>query len=185
MHELSIVKNKLINNELNPGESLKWWSEPSPAAYARKGLIFAIAGLPFVAFIIFWILGAAKGIRFGGVSITFALFGLLPLVISLGITLYPVWLYYKAKNIFYAVTNERAIIFDGIYNCKIHSFRGSDLDNCVRKQKLDGSGDISFQSMFYGDDPEGRPKFRIVGFFGIKNVKEVERMLDELRNNSE
>ena len=108
----------------------------------------------------------------------FPLFGLPFLLVGLGIMLLPVWAWRGAKKTVYAISNERLII---IAPGSVSSFEPDEIDNLVRRERPDGSGDVIFRRdrMFARAARRGsRTRVRRDGFFGIPEVRRVE---DEIR----
>jgi len=130
MNQVSTDKRKLIENELNPDESLRWCAEPDPIQHAKKGIPLSLKGLIFTAFAAFWMFAAAgfnMPFSSGARSGLFPLFALPFILAGLFMLLAPLWNYMKAKKTVYAVSTKRAVIFEGIFNISIRSFKGKDL----------------------------------------------------------
>jgi hypothetical protein len=120
----------------------------------------------------------------------FPLFGLIFLVVGVGMVLSPFWAAYRARGTVYVVTDRRAIIFDGGWSTHVRSFGPGDLESVERRQRGDGSGDIILAREHYyvqghysgspgrgGHYVPGGWRTREIGFFGIAQVKYVEQLL--------
>src|SRR5437879_374149 len=101
-----------------------WSARASPWAYARNRLKSFWVGVLFTAFAVFWTWGA-----FGGFSkhdqrtpVFFAFSGFMFIAFGLCILLSPIFALWKARRVFYIVTDRRAIIFEKIWSLKIQSF---------------------------------------------------------------
>lgn len=186
MQNISTEKRKLVETEMESGESLRWIGEPKPSRIAWKGLPITLFGIPFTAFSVFWIFMAADGINAGedmGAFRFFPLFGIPFLLIGIGMLLAPLWLYLRSKKSVYAITSKRAIIFEGLFSFSIRSFKENKLNKLERRQKADGSGDIIFFKEIAESSGGTRNKGhhqKEIGFFGIPEVKTVEKILNKI-----
>lgn len=205
------TKNLLVS-ELAPGEVLRWVGRPNPKGSWFPGLfaIFPfIFGLFFFGFAVFWTVMAMNGP--GGL---FAFFGIPFMLAGLGVMSSPFWMRFRmrkaAQKTVYAITDQRAIIFDGGYygdsgistvlasamtmglrragSTSIRSFRPHQLTNISRNQSDDGSGDVLFGQMPVPIVVDSRMNqyqhyqqpMPRDGFYSIPDVKEAELMLQEL-----
>jgi hypothetical protein len=50
-----------LNNELEPGERVEWMDQPIATRRARATISTVLFGIPWTAFSIFWMWGAARG----------------------------------------------------------------------------------------------------------------------------
>jgi hypothetical protein len=133
----------------------------------------------------------------------FPLFGIVFVVVGLGMLCSPLWMIHKARTTAYLVTDRRAIIFQGGWSTHVRSFGPSALGQLERREKGDGSGDIilakeahytegHYTAGYYSGTPgrgghyvpgswmPGRWSTKEIGFFGIPQVKHVEQLLREL-----
>ena len=172
---------EIISSEIERGEKVLWAGQPDPARFARKSLPIVIFGIPWTAFALFWVAGAAgfKIPDFNKGWDLFPLFGVPFVLIGLGMLSAPQWLKRKARNTAYVVTDKRAVIFEGGRNTAIRSFGPEALEDLKRTQRADGSGDIAFcaRNPFQNQDTRG---VMDVGFFGIAEVKHVEDLLRDI-----
>ena len=171
----------LVEYELADGEELIWAAQPDPRRFALKSLPIVLFGIPWTAFILFWIAGASgfKIPDFSEGSDFFPLFAIPFLLIGLGMLSAPFWMMRKARRTAYVITERRAIIFEGGWSMKIRSFGPEDLQDLRRRQRRDGSGDVVFaQEVSYSS--KGHRQSTDIGFFAIPDVKEVEDLLEEI-----
>lgn len=180
-----------INQELKRGEVVRWAGQPNlekfiSTAKAGRFLIWLFF-IPWTAFSMFWIAGAA-GFKIPDFSepsfqLFFPLFGLPFLFIGIcGLALpfwLPVYLKNKAANIIYVITNLRAIIVDGDKSIKYKSYYPRQLQNMERTENPDGSGNITLTKNT--DTETGINKnLKADSFLAIENVKKVASLLEDL-----
>lgn len=227
--DLAVLPDDLdqtVRAELEPGERLVWLQQPSGRsplpwfAYAP-----ALFGIPFTAFAVFWMVAAGWGVWGGGAVgpkapngnagpfVLFPLFGLPFVFVGLGMLSGPFWIRRRmrrsAAQTAYAITDRRAIVFDGGYQAsrlshpmgtiagplghrsgdlRIQSYAPEQLARRERVQNRDGTGDILFGDS--GATP-GLPsvvgQFATMmlpglrsGFYSIADVKQVDDLLRDL-----
>ena len=99
-----------LDNLLNQGEVILWRGKPVKKAFILSGLTSIPFGLIFLAFSIFWMWGAASA----GAPGFFTLFGLLFVLVGLGLTFGPtLWQFMRSQNTEYMITNKRIITQTG------------------------------------------------------------------------
>ncbi len=159
-----------IRQELRAGESLRWAETPKPKFFTSSTLPMVLFAIPWTAFSIFWMCGAAgfKVPDFSGPGSFFPLFGLPFFFIGMGMLLSPLFHYRRMKKTIYAVTNYRALIISST----IRSFYKNELGSIVRKNRRDGRGDVIFSSEVHSSR-NGTHRVDI-GFINITNPREVE-----------
>lgn len=168
-----------LQNELDAGETLLWQGAPDPARLAQRNLWQAAFGGCFTCFALFWMGGAffissmiagATGWR---LLSAFPLFGLIFLVVGLGLLFSPLTAMKRGSSTVYAVTDRRLIVLE---SGKVLSYSPSDLQTLERRDTPDGRGDLVFQRRT-SYSSEGHSSVREIGFFGIPNPREVERLV--------
>jgi hypothetical protein len=105
----------------------------------------------------------------------------------------PVWAFRQAMRTTYAITSKRAMILIPGRTDSVETFAPRDLQWIRLKEGRNGAGDLGFKSVqirptwwewrFICYRPE--PKFDDVGFFGISNAREVERLLRDTFHQTE
>jgi hypothetical protein len=202
-HELPPEIRDRARSELRSGERMLWVGQPRPNRFARQSIPVVLFGIPWTAFSIFWV-AAASGILFGGFgqnngeangfgafAVCFPLFGLPFVLIGLAMLSSPYWLWRQAKRTIYAVTDQRAILwnpstFGGV---EVRSYGPEWLGKIIRNDYSDGSGDLIFEEVTtIGRDSDGHRTTHIkkLGFMGIKDVRKIEELLRKgMRTNIE
>ena len=168
----------IAEREMRTGERLIWADRPvAPARQMLAMLPVTLFGMVFAGFAVFWIAAAASTTSNAGVFSFFPLFGLPFLLVGLGIMLLPVWAWRGAKKTVYAISSERLLI---IARGSVSSFEPDEIDNLVRRERSDGSGDVIFRRDYVRTRSRrgSRTRVRRDGFFGIPEVRRVE---DEIR----
>ena len=170
-----------IQLELKPGEAVIWAGQPNPAKYMRQGFWLWLFFIPWTAFALFWMAGAA-GFKFPDFSRgqdLFPLFGIPFVLIGLGGLSSPYWLRRKAANIIYVITDQRALTLEGSRSYTARTYYPDQLRNITRKEHPDGSGDLVLETARYKDS-DGDAGKRENGFFAIAQVRRVEQLLEQL-----
>jgi hypothetical protein len=170
-----------VDAELEPGESIQWIDMPISQYFTSSSIGAFLFGIPWTAFAIFWTFGAAgfKIPDFKEGSDLFPLFGLPFILIGFGMLSSPFWTYRKSFKTVYAITDRRAITFEGGWALTIRSYPPDKLGDIYRKEKKNGSGDVIIWRNAWHDS-EGDSQSEELGFLRILNPKEIETMLKKL-----
>jgi hypothetical protein len=169
------------------GERILWSGSPERWAYARKYWKQALFGIPFTAFAIFWTyqvghIPEKAGHSPGGFMEFGTLWGLMFVAVGLSILLSPFYAAWSARNVFYVVTERRAIIFEKTFQLKIRSFNATLLTGYERVSTGGRSGSIIFQRTI---ERSGRGTKTVeVGFIGLPDYAPAEQALDKLASRS-
>jgi hypothetical protein len=160
---------------------------PRPILFTGAALGAFLFAIPWTLFALFWICGAA-GFQIPqqfGLGLLFPLFGVPFVLIGIAMLCTPLLVRRNLKKTVYAITDRRAIIFDGGFrSTNILSFTPSQLHKLRRKEKSNGYGDIVFDE--YAPTEHERETARSPNlvptdsFLNISQAKEVERLLKEL-----
>lgn len=176
-----------IDRELEPGELIKWVDQPVPRFFTAYSTLTFLFGIPWTAFAISWMWGAL-GFRWSRFD-CFPLFGIPFVLIGFWMLSSPIQVWYEAHQTAYIITDKRAILIEGgITGTTIRSYLPSEFGDVHRRENNDGTGDaiIKIQLVTHSStDADGYPsgettREKKIGFMGIRNPKEVERMLKEL-----
>jgi hypothetical protein len=168
-----------VRTELTAGERLLWSGRP------RTGVIFRLAdgfnllfGIIWLCFVSYWLFFAYQS----GASILFMAFGLPFLLVGLYMTVGRlVTDALQRKKMVYAVTNQRVIILQGIWNRSVHSLNLRSLPETQLITRSDGSGSIFFgQAATYGRYFRTSGRMGALGltaFETIPNVRSVHEII--------
>jgi len=105
-------------------------------------------------------------------------YGIPFVLIGFGMLSAPFWMRRSAKRTIYTITDLRAIIVQGTFSAHtVTSYYPADILHLSRKQRANGTGDLCF--CFRGKSENESSSEQ--GFMNIRNVKEVERLLQELK----
>jgi hypothetical protein len=162
------------------GEHLLWWGRPSAGRLALQALPASIFGIPFTAFAVFWMWGAAGGLSgergASGPGLLFPLFGLPFVAVGLGLLLSPLLALWTARRTLYAVTSGRVLVVRVGRSRKVDRHPLPDERLLSRTQRPDGSGDLVVAKSEVATN-RGRTALRTVTFVGIPEVARVERIV--------
>jgi hypothetical protein len=176
---------ELVKDRLTDGETIRWIDMPIPHFFSLGSSIAFVIGIYLVAVsVVFLYVATAVGMRHPEpmpehehqMMIAFALIPYL--LFALPFLSVPLWTYRKTKRTVYAITNLRAITVQGIFSTlTVASYYPTDLGNLSCKQRANGTGNLVFKI-------DGGCFFWSIrrGFWNIRNVGNVERMMQELKN---
>ncbi len=184
-------QRSLIQRELDPDEGLLWFGSPLPARVAAQEKSTRIVGIIGAAFIVFWLCvvgfigcgSSAVGAPaiFSLVPIVMFLFGVAGLVFVLRFAGAPARAAAQAQNTIYAVTDKRLIVL--ISGQSARSYGPRDIERVERRDTPDGRGDVIFarerslSTSHHDGHPHTQQWSKDLGFFGIENPREVERLI--------
>lgn len=182
-----------VRSELDERERLVWAEQPRVGRFVRQSIPIVLFGIPFTAFALFWITSAWV-MMFGfpwsdrpsqGPGLPFDLlpyFGIPFVLVGLGMLASPLWYWAQASRTCYALTNRRAIVWQGglFGGLTVRSYGAEALDKTTRTEYPDGTGDLVLEQIVeVGTDSEGHRTTRTIrhGFIAIGNVKEIEKLV--------
>jgi hypothetical protein len=185
MNQMGVIARELedkVKRELESGERILWMEQPIPRYFTAMSTGAFLFAIPWTAFAVFWMCGAA-GFKLpdfskGGFGL-FPLFGLPFVLIGIGMLSTPLWVYRRAFKTVYVITDRRAITFDAGWKTTIRSYAPAQLQNIHRKEKRDGSGDVVLGQRVWSGS-QGRQQTQDLGFLNIRDPKTVEQMLRQL-----
>jgi len=185
----------VMEKQLRSGETLIWADRPVDLlAHAKSIVVQSIFGIPFLAFSVFWTYSAmdiTSGIDSGGDGIgniigsVFPLFGLVFVVIGLGLVLSPVWAALKARRLVYGATDQRLMIRNELPTTSLRSFPLVDLGPLERQGAEDGPGTIYFAKDVKSNNNSRGVSVIKVGFIGINDPMRLEQEIENLRKKSQ
>jgi len=87
---------------------------------------------------------------------------------------------FKTKPVtIYLITNLRAVVLTGKEFHSVASYLPNQLINTIRTENEDGTGDLLFKKERQIDE-SGDVIMHLHGFFGVQNVRQVERHIIDL-----
>ena len=183
-----------VESELAEGERLVWVGQPLPGLYRLRSIPLAFVGIFFVGFGLLWLtltgamalVGAgaagqadpAAGVGVGGFMGCFALAGLFPLAVGIGLVTSPLWMGSMARKTLYALTDRRAIIFEPqlFRTVQVRSYTAAGLGALARVERGDGSGDLVFEEYTTRGSNNTTATTRR-GSLAVANVHQVEGLI--------
>ena len=115
----------LVDRELVDGEELIWTGQPRPSRFAIRSLPIVLFGIPWTAFSLFWICGAAgfKPPDFTGPMDLFPLFGVPFVLIGIGMLASPLWMVRKARAFADEIPQESVDFLEDRYQVRLLDVR--------------------------------------------------------------
>jgi len=176
----------LVQKELEPGESFLWVGRPAPGRSALQSLPILLFAIPWTGFAVFWVVGAASmGMPTSAPSSWqyFPLFGVPFILVGLGMLSVPYWVYRTATRTVYGISDRRILVIQARGTRSVQSYPADRIAGVRRRERSDGSGDL-FVTVAAGGSGPPNPLAPNVGgatvtFYGIANVKEVDRLIRE------
>ena len=183
-----------IENELHPGEFIRWAEQPIPRFFTASSIGILLFGIPWTSIFILLIWGALTDLRFNlpdpreglqlhpqglGSLILFTPF----LLIGCRMLSDPFWVWHDAQNSAYLVTDKRAISIRFGWPTTIRSYLPDQLKDMHRTERADGTGDVIF-SILLRKNSDGPDYYEKIGFSGVRNPREVENILKHLAQNN-
>lgn len=173
-----------LSYELDASERAIWTGQPDANRVFTRALPHSFLSIFVLAFALFWVWMASTPLRAGlgtGTvqidSVLFPLFGLILVVVGVLGVASPWTEQAKAPRTFYALTNRRALICVAGEKKTVKSILPGEF-SLMRRDLPDGKGDVILKREVRGS---GKTRRTIeIGFFGIADAREVERMAREL-----
>jgi len=171
-----------LGEELEPGERLLWTGQPDPRQPARAAIPAVLFGIPWTLFSIFWVAMAAGAMSHSNIGLLgwgFPLFGVPFVLVGFGMLSSPYWAARSATNTAYAITDRRAITLT-LKNKGRHvdQWVPQNVSDLERTEKANGSGNLTLLKRM-GKDSDGDACVNKKEFFGIPDVRRVERLIRE------
>ena len=171
---------ELVNAELADGETIRWTEQPAPALFSDETVVVFLWGL-VILFIMNFVWSVGDQFRedvYGNLLVASA-WALVSWLVENG----------RARHTVYIVTNVRAIIAYVIpmHPRRLHttSYYLSELSYLFREQKRKGKGNLYFRAESWFSIPRLSPGYYRQGFLNIRNVREVDRLIQELKGTKE
>lgn len=186
MIDLPMDLQQKLRDELKANEKTIWAGQPDPNEMMKQAFKSYFIFIPMTLFVLFWMYGAS-GFKmptfnfengFDLLSIVFPLFGLPFLMVAVWGLTSPVWAKRKAANTVYAITNQRLLSLNFDKATKVESYYPKDVKQLERTEKADGSGDLLLAKNEYRDSEGDLHRETQIGFYAVKDVKNVERIVE-------
>lgn len=187
-----------FRNELGNGEYIIWAGQPVPKIFNRSDIFLIPFSIVWSGFAVFWEIMAFFAFRqtTTGMGIIFPIFGLPFVLIGLYL-LFGRFIYRSLKNkrTFYALTNQRVMVLHTLFGKNLRTQLLNQIPALNKSVNSNGIGSITFgdtplvySSMFENSSirPYGN-RYRYgntMGFFNIKDVDDVYRMINDQRKPS-
>lgn len=173
-----------ISNVLRPDEGVTWIGRPIAGLYVRRYVPLYLFGIAWFGLAIYVMAGMStatsrRGERAVVPSLMVAGASSLLAVGVLGV---PLLAWRKAKRTCYALTNQRAIIFDPYWwsGAEVHAFEPADLISMRGNVRFaNGRGDLVFDQVEHVQSDD-HTVILDRGFLSIENVKRVEEAVREM-----
>lgn len=181
--DLPMHLREAIETERESGEQLLWVGQPDPLRSVGAEWGAFVFAIPWTAFALFWeamAIGLGFSPKVGTPQVigwVFVLFGLPFIGVGVAMLSSPFVAMAKARQTVYAVTSKRILILtkkgSGLES---HSFVPRYVGDLQRTERGDGSGNLAIAPPA---NRFGTVRGQINGsvFMGIKNVREVERII--------
>ncbi|MEW6712670.1 MAG: hypothetical protein AB1403_22825 [Candidatus Riflebacteria bacterium] len=175
-----------LSKELVSDEQIEWKGMPIPRLLKAETLAIFLFAIPWTAFSIFWICGAA-GFKIPDFSkgfdpfMLFPLFGLPFLLIGLAMLASPIFSYLADRKTLYAVTDRRVIIITGGRSYEIKSFLPEKISELTRRERA-AAGDLIFAQRI-SKDSDDRDQTVEIGFFNISDIQGAKEAMQKLMEN--
>ena len=169
MSDIPEKLQELVNAELMDDETIQWIEQP---VVSFDGVLRIFCLSFAITFLIFYACGVAglfaqNLLGFVGSSL-----------LTATTTAFAIWQTagQSAKQVVYVITNFRAMIVHGTPRVlKVTNYYPAELSYLARIQRANGTGHLYFRA-----GPSDRNN-NLWGFMNIRNVKEVERLLQDLK----
>jgi len=174
-----------IARELGTGERVLWSGQPDPERMKQKATPTVWLSIPFSAWTALWIWETSSSARASLAAgqtpsiaeAFFPAFGLIGAALAVYVAISPWHEHAKAARTFYALTDRRALIVVEGRRREVKSVLPTEF-SLERHDLPTGKGDVVFKCETTGVGIE-RTTTQI-GFYGISNAQEVERIAREL-----
>lgn len=191
-----------VQKVLAPAETVQWIGVPNPMSAARKARKESVVGVIWTGLLAFMYTRTMNTPRavlmpgdLGKPNSFDALFStvlIAMMLIGVGIILMPLWRYLQAKNLVYAVTNQRALILNRLSANGVQAYAPGQI-RFVNTEGDDTEGDVIFdrrsKRVTYLETRPGRKHMVSrtrtetvqIGFFNISDPQKVARLLLALK----
>jgi hypothetical protein len=171
---------KVLEENLQPNEETRWLGSPSMKVLTAQDL-------PPVIFGLFWTILSTMITLFGSSRSDWLVSdpvlrpqGIPIILIGLALLATPLWRIRRERHTAYAITNLRAIIFQGVKRPVVSSFWPEHLKDVTHSTNTDGTGNILIGKRVSGRDEDGDRRFIYMGFFRLYNCRKPLDLIRDL-----
>lgn len=155
-----------IERVMEPGETVLWWSRPTPMAAARKALPICLFGAVFAA----CSLNIINSPGDGAPPYLFLLVGLV-------LTASPLVTFAWARNVVHAVTSDRLLTVSGRHGQRVTSHAFAKIESVVVENAEQGRADLT---MCVGRDSDGDPA--MITWAGVQEAWKAADLIEPRRS---
>jgi len=172
---------ELVNTQLKDGETIQWIDQPLANYWSVGAMIAFSCGICLTVGIIHEAIIVVRGFMFAFntiypfEAISMCLAGAFYLLLGLLLVFFSLKRRRTTKRTVYVITNRRAIIIQRGRSLLNTTYYPKDFGNMWCEERIHGVGDIYFRGAEWS-----APWYK-AGIVNILNVKEVERLLLELK----
>lgn len=172
----------LAEAEMVEDETLIWADTALASAARRRVLPLSVLGWLFLLLLLAWLAKAAN------TSFWIMIMGLPFILAVIALAFLPWWWPKLTRQTVYAISDRRLLIIRNWPRRRITSYGSEDIDVVERRENKDGSGDLIFrheerQQLRHHHDAAGKRRMSVrpVGFFGVADVKRLEKSVWALK----
>lgn len=183
-NDLAIRLQRELQPYLQPGERILWSAMPDASRFWMPFLIWLFA-IPWTAFTLFWISLAAMGVwplvqKGDWLALGFPAFGLIFLVVGIGMLIKPFTMRADARYSLYAITDRNAVHYTHRRKPIVRLMPLDKTGGVKCSAKADGWGTLSIDTGSELDEDGSRRTTRIF-IQSVPDIARVERILLDAR----
>ena len=163
--------------QVDSTESVLWIGQPDRHASFRAAVPLSIIGIVITIIAVAWTVVVVR-LGAGDIAWLYAFFGAPFLIVGLLLIAAPSWAARRASRTIYAITDSRALILLGGPEGprRVQTYTEADVREIHVNECRASIGDVTFAHRSETSD-NGRSREWSVGFFRIRNVRQVEELL--------
>ena len=155
---ISPEETQKIKNRLDLNEHLVWVGKPKPRAFTKTTVGAMLFGIPWSAFVAFFLyvafFGEAKDGEPPEGRLVLALFMIPFVLVGLGMLFAPFWNRLRMAGQLYAVTDKSALVIGRLFTKR---WRAGEMDTIDRRDKRNGHSDLIFAYTSYAVSGQHQP----------------------------
>lgn len=178
-------QRRMIDDQLRPGETVKWTGTPDPGAFAKIPRLWAqtVFGSGYALFALTFIGEAAASVG-GGIGLAFLLVPLMFFAIGVYMASVMLRLGWRAVRTIYAITDQRVLIVEQKNDGAVTStIAPAEISQVMVRRSADGSGTIRLRDTWGKAMFAGSVDFVTFddALWGVADVAEASAAIDALR----